>query len=312
MQEWVTLKEPPPSEGLVSWWSFEDEATDRRGENDGVLLNGAQTIQDGTREFVLELDGQNDVMEVPHSDRLNGARALTYALWVHPEAWTENAVLMSKGNGSLGQMWLGVENGQLVGRVDTDNGIQVLQSVLPETGTWSHIALIYAGNEMALYVNGQLNDQASFSFSPLLLNQEPLYIGEEVEGRIDDAVVYDIALPEVQVQELIGAVSNVRTEEEQVIPGRTRGLVWETLYPNPFQDRVHVQYILDAGSVVHAEVYDAIGRRVRSLQSAYKYRGSHTIIWDGSDDSGRQVRSGGYFIRITANGAVITTHLIKL
>ena len=49
---------------------------------------------------------------------------------------------------------------------------------------------------------------------------------------------------------------------------------------------------------VRIEVYDVLGRRVRSLLNRDLPVGSHRLTWDGMDDNGPRVASGVYFYRI--------------
>jgi len=306
------LEGAPPPEGLVSWWPFERSGEDRRSFNDGVLRNGARTVEDESRQNVLELDGDSDWMEVPHSDRLNGTQGLSYALWVWPEEWKDEIEFMAKNSEQEGQMWLGVENGFLIGRAQTEAGGKEVRTVLPSEREWAHIALTYDGNSLGLYVNGREEIRNSFAFSPLRLNEAPLAVGNGFYGRLDDAVVYNTALDDQQIQELLGAVSNVHADEGDPEHPFTNVLAWESIFPNPFHDRVSVNYLLSHSQVVHVDVYDSIGRRIRSFQADYKTQGQHAFTWDGHSDAGGEVRAGVYFIRVTANETVITSPLIKL
>ncbi|MBX2819775.1 MAG: PQQ-dependent sugar dehydrogenase [Rhodothermaceae bacterium] len=306
------LEGAPPPEGLVSWWPFERGGEDRRSFNDGVLRNGARTTEDESRQNVLALDGFSDWMEVPHSDRLNGTQGLSYALWIWPEEWKDEIELMAKYSGEEGQMWLGVEDGFLVGRALTEAGDKEVRTVLPTERAWSHVALTYDGNNLGLYVNGLEEMRTSFAFSPLRLNEAPLEVGKDFYGRLDDAVVYNIALDDQQLQELIGALSNVQVDDEGPELPATTVLAWESIFPNPFYDSVNVNYVLSHGHVVSVDVYDSIGRRIRSFQADYKPRGDQAVIWNGRSDTGDEVRAGVYFIRVVANGTVITSPLIKL
>jgi hypothetical protein len=48
---------------------------------------------------------------------------------------------------------------------------------------------------------------------------------------------------------------------------------------------------------VQVNVYDVAGRKVRLLADRYFEAGEQTLVWDGTDDSGRKVARGVYFVR---------------
>ncbi len=73
-----------------------------------------------------------------------------------------------------------------------------------------------------------------------------------------------------------------------------------TIAPNPFAPGTSVAFDLPAACRVELAVYDARGRRVRGLADAAFAAGGHFVPWDGSDDSGRPVASGVYFVRLRA------------
>jgi hypothetical protein len=47
-------------------------------------------------------------------------------------------------------------------------------------------------------------------------------------------------------------------------------------------------------------VYDVLGRKVRALVEGHREAGSHTALWNGRDDRGRELKSGVYFCVLEA------------
>lgn len=72
--------------------------------------------------------------------------------------------------------------------------------------------------------------------------------------------------------------------------------------PTPFARSVEIAYDVEGGGVVELEVYGADGRRVRRLMNVGGTRGPHMVVWDGSDDAGREVPPGVYFVRLGGTG----------
>jgi flagellar hook assembly protein FlgD len=56
-------------------------------------------------------------------------------------------------------------------------------------------------------------------------------------------------------------------------------------------------------------VYDASGRRIRTLIDGRLDAGRHTVLWDGTDDRGRRVATGIYFCRLESTDSTNTLKL---
>ncbi len=88
--------------------------------------------------------------------------------------------------------------------------------------------------------------------------------------------------------------------------------VLEQNYPNPFNPETVLGYQLSRRSRVVLEVYDGLGRRVRTLVDAEQPTGRHEVVWDGRDDGGHAVASGMYFYRLQAGSFNATRAMILL
>ncbi|MFO7638711.1 MAG: FlgD immunoglobulin-like domain containing protein, partial [bacterium] len=81
---------------------------------------------------------------------------------------------------------------------------------------------------------------------------------------------------------------------------------------NPFAGTAIISYSLPRSGPVALGVYDNSGRRVRSLVRADLGAGEYRLNWPGTDDRGRQVAAGIYWLRLeTADGA-LSGKLVKL
>jgi hypothetical protein len=86
-----------------------------------------------------------------------------------------------------------------------------------------------------------------------------------------------------------------------------------TWAPNPFNPSITVRYHVPAGTAaavpVTAVVYDARGRRVRTLVDGQIAPGPHVAQWDGRDDNGHPAGSGTYLLRIRAGAETLAGKL---
>ena len=69
-------------------------------------------------------------------------------------------------------------------------------------------------------------------------------------------------------------------------------------YPNPVRSRARIAFALPKAGAVELAVYDAAGRRVRTLVRGTLPAGHHEVTWNGRDDAGRSVAAGVYFVRL--------------
>jgi photosystem II stability/assembly factor-like uncharacterized protein len=74
-------------------------------------------------------------------------------------------------------------------------------------------------------------------------------------------------------------------------------------FPNPFTPHTTITYTLAKPSHVRLIVYDAAGRRLRTLEDGVQGAGRHERLWNGVDDSGRPVRSGSYRYQLVLPGS---------
>ncbi len=84
--------------------------------------------------------------------------------------------------------------------------------------------------------------------------------------------------------------------------------------PNPFNPRTAIEFELPSRTTVDLAVFDAAGRRIRTLVKGTldggAYTGSRAVIWDGTNDAGRAVSSGVYFYRLRSDAKSVTRKMV--
>ena len=71
-------------------------------------------------------------------------------------------------------------------------------------------------------------------------------------------------------------------------------------YPNPFNPETTLRYDMAEGGTVRLSIYALTGQLVRTLVDGGHPAGSYSVIWDGTDDAGRDVASGVYLCQMEA------------
>ncbi|TES93795.1 MAG: T9SS type A sorting domain-containing protein [Candidatus Cloacimonadota bacterium] len=84
------------------------------------------------------------------------------------------------------------------------------------------------------------------------------------------------------------------------------------VYPNPASQSVDIYYTLQREEKISIDIYDISGRLLKEISSGLKGRGTHIIYWDRKDSSGRDVKSGIYFLRIKTPNRTINKKLVLL
>ena len=71
-------------------------------------------------------------------------------------------------------------------------------------------------------------------------------------------------------------------------------------YPNPFNPSTTITFELPKYSQVEISIYDALGKKIKTLLSENIETGRHNTIWNGTNQSGQQISSGIYFYTFKA------------
>ncbi|HTO92022.1 MAG TPA: putative Ig domain-containing protein, partial [Candidatus Sulfotelmatobacter sp.] len=94
---------------------------------------------------------------------------------------------------------------------------------------------------------------------------------------------------------------DVVTEERAAVlrPARTELMA---AAPNPARGRTRLEFSLSDPGDVELSIFGVDGRRVRTLAKGTREPGVYHEIWDGSDDGGRVVAPGIYYVHLVAGG----------
>lgn len=104
-------------------------------------------------------------------------------------------------------------------------------------------------------------------------------------------------------------VSEVKELETGVIP---QDYALEQNYPNPFNAGTVIRFMVPTDGNVKIDVYNILGRRVRTLVDEFRSAGTHQTDWNGRSDNGEEVATGVYFYRITAENFTSTRKMVLL
>jgi hypothetical protein len=112
--------------------------------------------------------------------------------------------------------------------------------------------------------------------------------------------IHTLRADPVRLCRLLGLPTSVPRDETSV-PGSYRLL---GAFPNPMSDggtEVRIEMLMPVpAEAVQLEIFDLLGRRIRTLRLSSGRAGIHKVVWDGRDDAGKPAPTGLYFCRLRA------------
>jgi len=138
------------------------------------------------------------------------------------------------------------------------------------------------------------------SLTPALVMQQIITTG--------DAVSFDEPIgPKVNAERAVTQVPTAVAVEASTPAPSMAGAS-----PNPIAGAGTIRFALGASGPARLALYDAAGRRVRTLVEGPLAAGQHTIGWDGRDDRGAQAASGVYFARLNAGRTELCSKVVLM
>ena len=101
-------------------------------------------------------------------------------------------------------------------------------------------------------------------------------------------------------------------EEDEGIVQRPDGYSLSQNHPNPFNQSTKIEFSLWSSGLVTVSIYDIMGRKVKTLASEHLSSGYKYVLWDGKNDSGKDVASGVYFYQMKVGDFTETKRLVLL
>ena len=73
-------------------------------------------------------------------------------------------------------------------------------------------------------------------------------------------------------------------------------------HPNPFNPSTTIEFYIQNDSIVELAIYNIKGQKIKTLADNEFAYGSHSIIWNGNDESNNPVSSGIYYYKLNVKG----------
>jgi hypothetical protein len=83
-------------------------------------------------------------------------------------------------------------------------------------------------------------------------------------------------------------------------------------YPNPFNPNTNFIIEVLNTSSVKIDIYNLIGKKVRSINKGVLDPGRHKLVWNAANDNGKTVESGIYLYELFIDNKVKTGKLLYI
>jgi hypothetical protein len=195
---------------LVGYWLLDDgsglKATDSSGNNNSGTLNDVSWCT-AKYESGLLFNGKNSSIIIQSVPAFQITDAITLSCWINPSL-TKTAYIIGKAPAYALRI---SEDGRVAFLWQQGGSWKIAQSALNvvQNNSWSHIAGVYNGTHMMMYINGVVSGYSTEVSGGMATTNRPLEIGSaswwgdsSFNGVIDDVRIYNRALNSSEIHAL--------------------------------------------------------------------------------------------------------------
>lgn len=222
--------------GPIAFYPFNGNANDDSGNGNNGTVNGATLTTDrfGNANSAYSFDGIDDFIEIQDSQSLDISGPISISAWVKPNnsQYWRSGIVTKLDNSVTPHIGYAL---RLTAIGDDQNDQRGWFSLYEDTGystttnqsinddIWHHLATIYDGQTMRLYLDGILQS-TEVNTAGCHTNDSPLFIGKQIypwhdghelrpdqvfNGAIDEVRIYNRALSEAEIQSLYGSFEKI-------------------------------------------------------------------------------------------------------
>lgn len=305
------LQYGPYNDSISARWTLNEgsgsAATDDINSLTASITGASWTA--GVEGQALDFDGSDDYAQVSSDPAVDvgGQSAWTATAWVNPDNTSGTTDILHFGNFDAG---LAVQDGSYQFFFDDGSNFYVAEDPASSDSGWHHVAGVYNGSHIALYLDGTLVEATAVS-GPVATQDTDLTIGaldgtdRFLDGRIDEPRVYMAALSDSQI-------SDLASSGDATAPGPGRYVSQNHSVTNPEQLTVNFNPPVNASMTIRGEYWTGSGWALDNSTTTSS-GGNQSIALDATADTWRVVveftnEPGGTVVQQTADYILFTNH----
>jgi hypothetical protein len=208
-----------PKKAPVAEYSFdeknEETATDLSGDGHTATVEGATWTENGRYGGAYEFDSsKHAVVKIPDSPELDFSEEFTLEAWLRPSSAEEEMRPAIAKEAGEGEETYGPAYGLYAAGAEYDHPMVAIRPVagpkryvqagqaLP-AHAWSHVAFVYDGSDMHIFVDGEEVNDAVSEYPVITKGDLEIggagSLGQYFDGRIDEVRIYNRDLPGAEV-----------------------------------------------------------------------------------------------------------------
>ena len=117
---------------------------------------------------------------------------------------------------------------------------------------------------------------------------------------------------EISDKSLLFAVETAKDMHKFTASVTTHKSLELSVYPNPSRGQVKMMVNLDMPENISIDIYNISGQSVYSMEDFRSSSGKNEIIWDGTSNTGSDIKAGYYFIKISADNVTFSGKMLLL
>ncbi len=219
-------------------WHFDDCSPQSHFllDSSGMGANAQQALKadcvPGISGLGVKFRTAKDIVQVPDEPQFTVSSTVAVAAWVNPNTVTGDQPIVLKRLNDKTSFSLGIHKGNVEMAVVLANGKTVISQAPIAAGTWSHVAGLYDGTFVFLFINGQQFGQV-FAGSALRDVFAPIRIGATTQSQHFDGIIDEVFLTMQPIsKDALTALACISRPTTVAVSPLTSG-------PVPFDTTVH-------------------------------------------------------------------------